>query len=103
MTLLLSVWYYLSSTNVKETLNIAKPQLAIAKTFIQTLNNVCNMSMSQLPQPRVKEDMITITNLEDEYLEYIQACNNNLYIHILWPKRVSLLKKDALSAKISIF
>jgi len=72
------------------------------KTFLQALNNVCDIPCRKPPRLCVKWDRITITVLEEEYLPRFETCKNNLHDRIIWPIRVPLLKADTLPAKLSV-
>ena len=69
-------WIYLDQS--KEQTLPAKNQQKTQKTFAQTLSNIYHIPISQLPQPCVKEDELTITILEDEYQAGLEACKHNL-------------------------
>ncbi|MCI56844.1 DUF4283 domain protein, partial [Trifolium medium] len=67
-----------------------------AKTFTQALNNVCDIPLSQQPQPCLKGDRVAIAIPKDEYMTEIEACKYSLHGRILWPKGATPIKVDAL-------
>jgi hypothetical protein len=71
------------------------------KTFVQALSNVCDIPLSQLPQPVVKGDRLAIEIPEVAYQVGLDACKHNLHGRILWPKGSSPLSVVALKAKLS--
>ncbi|CAI8603008.1 unnamed protein product [Vicia faba] len=60
-----------------------KPQ---QKPFAGALNGVCDTPISQLPQPILKGDRLSITIPEDEYQARVESCKHNLHGRVLWPK-----------------
>ncbi|KAK2404888.1 hypothetical protein QL285_054191 [Trifolium repens] len=71
------------------------------KTFVQALSNVCDIPLSQLPQPVVKGVRLAIEIPEVAYQVGLDACKHNLHGRILWPKGSSPLSVVALKAKLS--
>lgn len=63
----------------------------MSKTFTQAVNGVCDIPISQLPQPIIKGNRLSINILEDEYQTTVEACKHNLHGRILWPKGEKLL------------
>jgi hypothetical protein len=76
-------------------------QTKTQKTFAQALINVCDIPLSQLPQPVVKGDRLAIEIPEIAYQAGLDACKHNLHGRILWPKGSSPLSVVALKAKLS--
>jgi hypothetical protein len=76
----------------------SKPQ----KTFAQAVNNICDIPLSQLPQPVVKGDRLAIEIPETFYLAGLEACKHNLHGRILWPKGSTPLSVAALKDKLSL-
>jgi hypothetical protein len=76
----------------------AKPQ----KSFAQALTNLCDIPISQLPQPVVKGERLAIEIPEVAYEAGLDACKNNLHSQILWPKGSTPLSVVALKAKLSL-
>lgn len=74
----------------------------IKKLFFQIVNNICDISVSQLPKPSIKGDMIAITIPKEEYLTGLETCKLNLHI-IIYPKGPTPLKVDDLRNKLSSF
>lgn len=52
----------------------------LRKTFAEALNNVCDIPLSQLSQPCMKGDALSIKNSEEEYKVGLDGCKNNLYV-----------------------
>jgi hypothetical protein len=48
--------------------DLEKPQTKPQKSFVQALNNVCDIPTSQLPQACVKGDRLAISIPEEDYL-----------------------------------
>ncbi|XP_045831223.1 uncharacterized protein LOC123922559 [Trifolium pratense] len=71
------------------------------KTFADALANVCDIPVSQFPQPCVKGQEIAIMIPENEYLAGMDGCKNNLHGRIIWPKGSTPLKIDELRAKLA--
>ncbi|KAK2403140.1 hypothetical protein QL285_052602 [Trifolium repens] len=76
----------------------AKPQ----KSFVQALTNLCDIPISQLPQPVVKGERLAIEIPEVAYEAGLDACKHNLHGWILWPKGSTPLSVVALKAKLSL-
>ncbi|MCH81555.1 hypothetical protein A2U01_0002345, partial [Trifolium medium] len=72
------------------------------KTFAQAVNNLCDIPLSQLPQPVVKGDRLAIEIPENYYLVGLEACKHNLHGRILWPKGSTPLSVAALKEKLSL-
>lgn len=80
-----------------------KPPLSTQlKTFAQAVNNVCDIPLSQLPQPCIKGDRLVIEIPDDEYDAGVAACKHNLHGRILWPKGSSPLSVDSLRSKLAV-
>ncbi|XP_058746831.1 uncharacterized protein LOC131619788 [Vicia villosa] len=77
-----------------------KPQNS--KSFAQILKGVCNIPLSQLPNPVIKGDRPSITIPEEEYEAGIAECKNNLHGRVLWPKGSTPLTVLALKEKLSL-
>ncbi|MCH83819.1 hypothetical protein A2U01_0004645 [Trifolium medium] len=71
------------------------------KSFAQAVNNVCDIPLSQLPQPCVKGDGLAISIPEVDYLAGIDACKHNLHGRIIWPKGSTPLTVVALKDKLA--
>jgi hypothetical protein len=82
----------------KTTTEPSKPQ----KTFAQAVNNICDIPLSQLPQPVVKGDRLAIEIPENYYLAGLEACKHNLHGRVLWPKGSTPLSVAALKDKLSL-
>lgn len=64
----------------------SKPPQAVhkqTKTFAQAVNNLCDIPSSQLPQPILKGDNLSISIPEDEYVAGMNACKHNLHARII--------------------
>ncbi|KAK2357455.1 hypothetical protein QL285_094721 [Trifolium repens] len=72
------------------------------KTFAQALTNLCDIPLSQFPQPVVKGDRLAIEILEVAYQAGLDACKHNLHGRIVWPKGSTLLSVVALKEKLSL-
>jgi hypothetical protein len=70
------------------------------RSFAQALNNVCDIPVSQFPQPVVKGDRLSIMIPEDEYMVGMETCKHNLHGRVIWPKGSPPLKVDALRCKL---
>lgn len=66
---------------------------------MQALNNVCEIPSSQLPQPLVKGDRLSITI--QEYIAGIYRCKNNFHGRIIYPKGATPLAVFNLRAKLA--
>ncbi|GAU41845.1 hypothetical protein TSUD_177560 [Trifolium subterraneum] len=83
--------------------NIDQPQTTkTPKTFAQALSNLCDIPLSQFPQPVVKGDRLAIEIPEIAYQAGLDACKHNLHGRILWPKGSTPLSVVALKSKLSI-
>lgn len=71
------------------------------ENFAQALTNICNILLSQFPQPCAKDDRIAISIPKEEYLAGVEACKHNLHGQIVWPKGSTPLKVAALKNKLS--
>ncbi|KAK2410104.1 hypothetical protein QL285_045493 [Trifolium repens] len=71
------------------------------KSFADAVNNVCDVSLSQLPQPVIKGDRVAILIPEEEYQAGASTCKHNLHGRILWPKGATPLKVGDLKVKLS--
>jgi hypothetical protein len=72
------------------------------KTFAQALTNLCDMPLSQMPQPVVKGDRLAIEIPEVAYQACLDACKHNLHGRIIWPKGSTPLSVVTLKAKLSL-
>lgn len=72
-----------------------------AKTFAQAVTNLCDIPSSQLPQPVLKGDQLSIAIPEDDYNEGMTDCKFNLHARVLWAKGSTPLTVHALKAKLS--
>ncbi|GAU38059.1 hypothetical protein TSUD_146170 [Trifolium subterraneum] len=79
------------SQPTKTIIDQTKDQPKAQKTFAQALTNICEFSLSQIPQPVVKGDRLAIQIPEDDYIAGIDACKHNLHGRIIWPKGSTLL------------
>lgn len=61
------------------------------ESFVEAVNNVCDISISQFLKPCVKRDRLSIVIPEEEYLLGVEACKHNLHGRVIWPKGSSLL------------
>jgi hypothetical protein len=71
------------------------------KSFAQAASNVCEIPLSQLPQPCVKGDEIAIPIPEEEYSAGVDACKHSLHGRIIWPKGTISLTVAALKNKLT--
>ncbi|MCI08339.1 pectin acetylesterase, partial [Trifolium medium] len=78
-----------------------KEQPKVHRTFAQALTNICEIPLSQIPQPVVKGDRLSIQIPEDDYLAGMDACKHNLHGRIIWPKGSTPLSAVALKSKLS--
>ncbi|GAU31405.1 hypothetical protein TSUD_370540 [Trifolium subterraneum] len=76
----------------------SKPQ----KTFAQAVNNLCDIPLSQLPQPVEKGERLAIEIPEVFYQVGLEACKHNLHGRMLWPKGSTPLSVAALKEKLSL-
>ncbi|XP_058768636.1 uncharacterized protein LOC131642405 [Vicia villosa] len=72
-----------------------------AAAVMEALKGVCDIPLSQLPNPVIKGDIPSITIPEEEYEAGITECKNNLHGRVLWPKGSSPLTVAALKEKLS--
>jgi hypothetical protein len=72
------------------------------KTFAQALNNLCDIPLSQFPQPVVKGERLAIEIPEVAYEAGLDACKHNLHGRILWPKGTTPLSVVALKTKLTL-
>lgn len=57
-------------TKPSDSYTIPKPN---QKTFVQIVNNICDIPISQLPKPSIKGDMLAVTIPEEEYLAGLET------------------------------
>jgi hypothetical protein len=88
----------LSNEPKNKTIEPVKPQ----KSFAQALTNLCDIPVSQLPQPVVKGERLAIEIPEVAYEAGLDACKHNLHGRILWPKGSTPLSVVALKEKLSM-
>ena len=50
------------------------------------MNNTCDIALSQLPDPRIKGEMVAVKIAEDVYLASLNACKNHLYGRVVLAK-----------------
>jgi hypothetical protein len=72
------------------------------KSFAQALTNLCDIPISQFPQPVVKGERLAIEIPEVAYEAGLDACKHNLHGRILWPKGSTPLSVVALKAKLAL-
>lgn len=72
------------------------------KSFTEVVsnNNVCGISLSQLPTPCLKGDRLAITIMEDEYALGVEACKHHLHGRVVWSKGTQPLTVVALKYKL---
>ena len=58
-------WGYLKDRDVNPN---KKAMIGSRKTFAQALENTCGISLSQLPTPCIKGDMVVVQVEEEDYL-----------------------------------
>jgi hypothetical protein len=92
-------WKCLDLSNDPQNTNIESPKPQ--KTFAQALNNLCDIPLSQFPQPVIKGDRLVIEIPESIYEAGLEACKHNLHGRILWPKGSTPLSVVALKTKLS--
>jgi hypothetical protein len=93
-------WLFLHTHSEK--LQSSDPKQTTSKrTFTDALNNVCDIPVSQPPQPVIKRDRIAIKIPEDEYQARLVACKHNFNGRMLWPKGSTPLKVIDLKSKLS--
>jgi hypothetical protein len=88
-----------SDAHGTHTAAIVKPQPP--KTFAQALTNICDIPLSQIPQPVVKGDRLAIEIPELYYEAGLEACKHNLHGRIIWPKGSTPLSVAALKVKLA--
>ncbi|CAK8543740.1 unnamed protein product [Lathyrus sativus] len=96
-------WLFLDSFSPKtpSCTSNSKVSTTSKKSFIEAVNNVCDIPISQLPHSIIKGDHISITIPEDEYMAGLESCKHNLHGRIIWPKGATLLKVEDLKKKLS--
>ncbi|WJX18974.1 hypothetical protein P8452_08719 [Trifolium repens] len=94
-------WKCLDLSTEPKITNIDPPKPSKPKTFAQALNNLCDIPLSQFPQPVVKGDRLAIEIPESIYEAGLEACKHNLHGRILWPKGSTPLSAVALKTKLS--
>jgi hypothetical protein len=72
------------------------------KSFAKTLSNVCDIPVSQFPQPCVKGDRLAIPIPDDEYMAGMEACKHNLHGRMVWPKGSTPLTVVSLKNKLTL-
>jgi hypothetical protein len=77
------------------------PASSKVKSFVDVVNNVCDVPLSQMPQPVIKGDRIAILIPEEEYQVGAATCKHNLHGRVLWSKGATPLKVGDLKAKLS--
>ncbi|WJX67277.1 hypothetical protein P8452_51766 [Trifolium repens] len=92
-------WPCLDPSAKKPCPEITKP--TTQKSFAQVVNNVCEIPVSQFPQPCVKGDELAISIPEKDYLAGMEACKHNLHGRIVWPKGATPLTVVALKNKLA--
>ncbi|KAK2426741.1 hypothetical protein QL285_025377 [Trifolium repens] len=92
-------WKCLESSSVSQKTFPIPPKPP--KSFAQALTNVCDIPLSQFPQPVVKGDRLAIEIPEIAYEAGLQACKHNLHGRILWPKGSTPLSVVSLKTKLS--
>ncbi|KAK2418107.1 hypothetical protein QL285_040346 [Trifolium repens] len=83
-------WSFLHDVNENHAPNsdstsVKQPQKQ-QKTFVQAVNNVCDIPTNQLPKPCVKGNKISIIIPEDDYEAGIDDCKHCLHGRVIWPK-----------------
>jgi hypothetical protein len=82
--------------------DLPKTQKTQSKSFVQALNSsVCDIPASQLPQPVIKGDRVSITIPEEDYIEEMEACKHSLHARIIYPKGATPLTVYDLKGKLS--
>lgn len=84
-------WFFLdintsSATKKFDSSGVEKNVPKQQKSFVEAVNNVCCIPVSQLPKPYVKGDKISILILDDKYHKGVESCKHNLHGRIVWPK-----------------
>jgi hypothetical protein len=80
--------------------NVIPNAPAKPKSFAQALTNICDIPLSQIPQPVVKGDRLAIEIPEVYYEAGLEACKHNLHGRIIWPKGSTPLSVAALKVKL---
>jgi len=62
---------------------------------------MCDIPSSQLPQPVLKGDELSIVIPEEEYEEGLKTCKLNLHARVIWPKGATPLTVHDLRIKLS--
>lgn len=70
------------------------------KTFVQALNNACDIPLSQLPIPCVKGDVIAVKIPEEEYVAGMESCKNHLHGRLMVSKGDVPYRIDDLQLKL---
>ncbi|CAK8575945.1 unnamed protein product [Lathyrus sativus] len=70
------------------------------KSFVEVIDNVCNILLSQLLKSCVKGNKLAIVIPEEEYLLGLKACKHNLHRGIFWKKGATLLTVQNLKNKL---
>jgi hypothetical protein len=92
-------WPCLDASSTPQIKPIPPPKTQ--KSFAQALTNVCNIPLSQLPQPCIKGDRLAISIPDDEYLVGLNVCKHNLHGRVVWPKGTTPLTVVALKNKLT--
>jgi hypothetical protein len=96
-------WKCLDLDSEPKNTTIVQPNpTVIPKTFAQALTNLCDIPLSQFPQPVVKGDRLAIEIPEIAYQAGLDACKHNLHGRIVWPKGSTPLSVVALKEKLSL-
>ncbi|CAL5197479.1 unnamed protein product [Lathyrus oleraceus] len=61
------------------------------KSFVEAVNNVCDIPVSQLPKLCAKGDHLSIIIPEEGYILGVEAYKHNFHGRVLWPKGSSPL------------
>ena len=83
--------------------NKLKPIPKAHKSFVDALNNVCDIPSNQFSVPIMKGARFSITTPEEEYLSGSKSCKSNLHARIVWPKGSIPLTVVALKEKLNRF
>jgi len=68
---------------------------------VQAVNNICDIPVSQLPKPCLKDDHFAIEISDEEYEAGLAACKHNLHGRIVLPKGSSPINVDNLRVKLA--
>lgn len=81
------IWWYFSCA-ILQLLQFPNPlrKFERSRIFAQTVNNTCDIALSQLPDPRIKGEMVAVKIAEDVYLASLNACKNHLYGRVVLAK-----------------